>query len=608
MKIKNKKLSYKMLNSFLLTVSMLVFLVSFMFESPVSSWVILSGIIINCIAVILRIMLQYTKMKSVIFEVTTILISIYMFSFGYVYQAYWVGLISVIFSYINHSNLFIKPLLNETFSKICSCTYRRYFNSDTEFVNVSEIRVGDFLQLFSGETVPCDGIVKAGSGTVNATCVTGDNRILNINKGDKIFAGFTVLSGKLIVESTNTVLESSLSKTIHCVMDINKTKTPKEKKISAISVVVSLVLFAVLAIFILVSGISSENYVFIAHSLPLCLLFSFEIAGSGLISDIYESVAVNLASKGIVVKSKQFIENTLEFENVGFSVKGVLGGKKPLISNVKSELSITEDELIKVAAYALFRTGSSMAKVIVAKSNSDINIADIRDFKPVGEYGGYVKICGDVEVVAGSVEDLNSYGIIVGLDNSEDTIYIGVDGKFAGFIQFETPLNEDIFQCMNNLRFAGIKNIFVYSHCNSEIANQISKVGNLKEVNGNLNDDQIRYRLKQLSGNTLMFRYGSNCADYSEYVNEIGFGGYDVFDRYDAVILTDNLLSTVNFVNVLKDAKGLILKNILISVIIKLILLIMLIFNVKYVWLAVILIGISLLLMRINNLKFRYKL
>lgn len=608
MKFKNKKLSYKMLNSFLFTLSVALLLISYMFVEPANYWVVFSGIVINSLILVLRIMLQTVKKKSVIFEIAAIVISLYMFCFKNQYQAYWIGLIAAFFSYVNHSNLFVKQGFNETFTKICACTYRRYATSDTEFVNVSEIKTGDFLQLFSGETVPCDGIVKAGSGAVNAMNVTGDSKILNINKGDKIFSGYIVLSGKLIIETTASVSDSSLSRTMRGILDIGKDRTPKEKKVFGISLLVSLIFFVILFSIILVTGLVTKNYELIRYAVPMCLLASLEISGADVISNVYEAAAVNLASKGIIVKSKSFIEKNFNTDNIGFSVKGVLSGKKPLISKVESLFSITEDELIKVAAYALYRTGSSMAKVITNQNTSDINIADIRDFKPVGSYGGYVKICGDVEVVAGSVEDLNSFGIIVGLENSDDTIYVGIDGKFAGYIQFETLLNEDIFQCMNNLRFAGVKNIFVYSHCNGEVAKQISKMGNLTEVCGNLNDKQIKERLKKLKGNTVMFRYGAASSDYSKYVSEIGYGGYDVFDRYDAVILTDNLLPAVNFVNVLKDAKNLVFINTVIAIITKILLLIMLVLNFKFIWIAVALIGISMFIMHINNLKFRYKI
>ncbi len=608
MKFKNKKLSYKMLNSFLFTLSVLLFLVSYMFVEPANYWVLFSGIIINSIILILRIMLQLVKRKSVIFEIAAIAISIYMFCFRNVYQAYWIGLIVAVFSYVNHTNLFIKQGFNETFTKICACTYRRYATTDTEFVNVSEIKSGDFLQLFSGETIPCDGVVKAGSGTVNAMNVTGDSKILNINKGDRVFSGYIVLSGKLIIETTAPVSDSSLSRTMKLLLDMCKERTPKEKKLFTMSMLISVILFVILSAGVIVVGLINKNYELIRYAIPMCALVSFEIVGSDILSDVYEATAVNLASKGIIVKNKFFIEKNFKTENIGFSVRGVLSGKKPLISKVESVFNITEDELIKVAAYALYRTGSSMARVITNQNTSDINIADIRDFKPVGNYGGYVKICGDVEVVAGSVEDLNSFGIIVGLENSDDTIYIGIDGKFAGYIQFETPLNEDIFQCMNNLRFAGVKNIFVYSHCNGEVAKQISKMGNLTEVYGSLNDKQIKDRLKKIKGNTVMFRYGSTSSDYSEYVSEIGYGGYDVFDRYEAVILTDNLLPAVNFVNVLKDAKNLVYTNAVIAVIIRILLLLMFVFSLKLIWIPVILIGISLFIMHINNLKFRYKI
>ena len=212
-----------------------------------------------------------------------------------------------------------------------------------------------------------------------------------------ILAGFSVLSGNLIIEVLNPVLESSLSKTIGCILESGKHKTKKEKKLSNISLIVSLVLLASSVIFIIINSFSKETIAFLRYSVPLCVLFAFDVIGSENLGEAYESVIINLASKGIIIKNRDFVEKNLDIENVGFSVKGVLSGKKPMISKVNCVFNITEEELMKVASYALYRTSSSMAKVITSRSYSDINIADIRDFRTVGDYGGYVKICGDVE-------------------------------------------------------------------------------------------------------------------------------------------------------------------------------------------------------------------
>lgn len=608
MKKKTKKVNYKLLNSFLFTMSLLLFFVSFMFESPGNRTVLVIALIFNSLILVLRGMLQFVKGRSITFEILAFLISVYLFVWGNIYQAYWCSIISGVFSYLNHSNMFFKSVLNETYLRIINGTYHKYVRSETVFVKATKIKQGDLLELVSGETVPCDGYVKVGAGSINTVCVTGDNKIVNIGKGDLLFAGFTVLSGKVIVETTNTVADCSLSKTIRCISEITKEKTKKESKIFVLQNIISLIAFGVISLSLIITGIVTENFSVMRFGIPLGLLCAFNPAGSKLLNDAYESVVVYLANKGIIVKNKAFIEKTIDTDTVGFSVKGVLSERKAYISKTECIFNITEDELLRLAAFALFRTGTSMSKIIVSECKSDVNIANIREFKALGTYGGFVKIDPDIEVVAGSVEDLNSCGIVVGLENSDDTIYVGIDGKFAGYIKFDTPLSEDIFQCMNNLRFAGIKNIFVYSHCNNEIAKQIRKTGNLTDVHGKLSDEQIKRKLSKLTGTKVMFRYGKDSADYSEFTNEIGYGGYDCFERYDAVILNDSLNSPANFVNGINECKKLVGKNIILACVLEIILLLMLIFNIKNIILPLIAVIAVMFFIRFNNLKSRYKL
>ena len=52
---------------------------------------------------------------------------------------------------------------------------------------MDEIENGAMLELYSGEIIPVDGIVKAGTGTVNTANITGESKIVSVTKKDKVF-------------------------------------------------------------------------------------------------------------------------------------------------------------------------------------------------------------------------------------------------------------------------------------------------------------------------------------------------------------------------------------------------------------------------------------
>ena len=91
---------------------------------------------------------------------------------------------------------------------------RRSPDGLTEEVAAEQLRVGDMLELWAGDRVPTDGIVREGASSVDLASITGESVPVEVEAGDGVFAGSINLQGRLVVEVTRTGEETTLGRVV----------------------------------------------------------------------------------------------------------------------------------------------------------------------------------------------------------------------------------------------------------------------------------------------------------------------------------------------------------------------------------------------------------
>ena len=101
----------------------------------------------------------------------------------------------------------------------------------TQFVNASQLVVGDVILIRPGGAIAADGLIVKGEASVNESMVTGESRPVAKAKGDKVLAG-TVLSsaldspeGAIRVEITQIGNDSTLSQIMRMVGEAQQSKS-----------------------------------------------------------------------------------------------------------------------------------------------------------------------------------------------------------------------------------------------------------------------------------------------------------------------------------------------------------------------------------------------
>ena len=76
---------------------------------------------------------------------------------------------------------------------------------------IDKIQKGDLIMIRNSEIIPCDGILTKGKGKIDYSFVTGEERPVDVQKGDSVYSGGKLLNTYIEVEVTRSVNQSQLT-------------------------------------------------------------------------------------------------------------------------------------------------------------------------------------------------------------------------------------------------------------------------------------------------------------------------------------------------------------------------------------------------------------
>lgn len=114
-------------------------------------------------------------------------------------------------------------------------------------IPLQELAAGDLVRVRPGETVPADGVVREGEGSVDESMITGESMPVRKEAGAEVIGGTVNLEGSLRVEVTGVGEQTFLSRVIRLVEEAQGTKVPIQAyadRVTALFVPVVLLLAA----------------------------------------------------------------------------------------------------------------------------------------------------------------------------------------------------------------------------------------------------------------------------------------------------------------------------------------------------------------------------
>ena len=259
-------------------------------------------------------------------------------------------------------------------------------------VAVSALRVQDVVVVRAGERIAVDGKVLEGSSHVDESLLTGESLPVSKQKDDHVFAGAINGEGVLLVYTTATGAETSLSRIIRLVEQAQVAKAPIQRLVDQVSAIFVPVVLLIACITLLGWGLINGNWEEAILNAVAVLVIACPCA-LGLATPTAIMVGTGVAARyGILIKDAEALEiahriNVVAFDKTGTltvghptlvtclaSVRTPVGNELPPDEGLLKEGLINADlfntELLTLAAAVQRDSEHPLARAVINAANA----------------------------------------------------------------------------------------------------------------------------------------------------------------------------------------------------------------------------------------------
>ncbi|HIU22685.1 MAG TPA: cadmium-translocating P-type ATPase [Candidatus Fimihabitans intestinipullorum] len=461
-------------------------------------------------------------------------------------------------------------------------------------VAAEEVKIDEVIVVRPGEKIPLDGVVLEGSSNLDTMSLTGESKPLSVRENDVVLSGGINMDRLLKIKVTSTFENSTVSKILKMMEEIDQNKATTEKFITRFSkvytpIVVILALFLAIVPSIIVGNPSEWVYralVFLVISCPCALVLSIPL---GFFCGIGKS-----SKYGILVKNSEAMEKISKIDTIVFDKTGTLTEGKFKVNQIRSEF-LKESELLKIAAYAEYYSNHPIALSIKQVYRDEIDESQISDYQEVPGQGIKVKIGSD-EVLAGNEEMLKKANLPIPEEDAIGTIvYFVINGKYVGNILISDEIKEDSYSLVEKLKQVGVQHFAVLSGDHESIVSSVCKKLGIAEYHSRLLPiDKVEYlkKLEKTSKNPVAFvGDGMNdalvLASADVGISLGGIGSDAAIEASDMVLMNDRISLIAKAIQISKKTQNIIWQNIIFAISIKVLVLILGSLGIANIWSAV---------------------
>ncbi|WP_300901993.1 heavy metal translocating P-type ATPase [uncultured Bacteroides sp.] len=493
-------------------------------------------------------------------------------------------------------------------------------------VSPREVKVGELIEVRSGERVPLDGTLQNPHAVFDTSALTGESMPRHMQQGDDVLAGMIAGGQAVRLLVTKLYEQSTLARILNLVQDATERKAPAELFIRRFARVYTPVVMILALLIVLLPAVVSvvhagfdyvfedwlyRGLVFLVISCPCALVISIPLGYFG---------GIGVASRmGILFKGSNYLDAITRVNTVVFDKTGTLTTGSFQVTSMQAS-GIQEEELLRLLISVEKKSTHPVAQAIVRYAAG--RGAEPVEVTALSEQAGY-GLEAEVEqhkLLVGNIRLLGERGVSVpdGLANSVSTVVAcAVDGCYAGCLLLSDTLKEDSKDAVKALKALKIDNIQMLSGDKQEIVDTFAaELGIEKAYGALLPEGKAAYmeRLNSIPDASVAFvGDGMNDAPVLA-LSDVGIamgglGSDAAIESADVVIQTDQPLRVATAISIGRATRKIVMQNIVAAIGMKVLVLLAGTLGFATLWAAVFAdVGVALLVVlnsvRILNKKF----
>ena len=486
----------------------------------------------------------------------------------------------------------------------------------TREVPASSLAIGQMILVRPGDRIPADGEITEGTSGIDESPVTGESVPKSRGPGDSVFAGAINTEAALRVRVTKGPEDNTIARIIRLVEEAEEARAPTERFIDRFSrwYMPAIVAVAALVIVVppLVFGQSWDTWIY--RGLALLLIG----CPCALVISVPASIASAMstgAKRGLLMKGGAVIEAAAKVGWVAFDKTGTLTHGRPQVTDVVPFGSITEADLLAVAAGV--ETGSShpLAIAILNKAKAaGVSALPSRNAKALmGK--GVVATVGEAPAWVASPRYAMEHGGLDGLGLRRATVFEDAGKTAVAVFREKTPLGliamrdeprADAKEAVRQLTAMGVSSVILTGD-NPRTAAAIAGDLGLKFEADMMPEDKLAY-IREIGtrDGVMMIGDGINDAPALKQASvgvAMGSGTDVALETADAAILRDRVTDIPATIRLSRAAMANIRQNVTIALGLKAVFLVTSVFGLTGLWIAILADTGATVLVTLNALR-----
>jgi heavy metal translocating P-type ATPase len=362
-------------------------------------------------------------------------------------------------------------------------TAHRLINEEGEIedISVADVVVGDRLLVRPSEVVPVDGVLESDAASLDESSLTGESLPVERVQGEALLSGSLNGTYAIVITASALAEDSQYQRIVALVADAAESRAPLVRLADRYAVPFTVASLLIAGVAWWVSGDPVRFAEVLVVATPCPLLIAAPVAFMG---------GMSRASRfGIIVKGGGTLEQLSRARTVAFDKTGTLTHGDPTVVAVRPTDLFTEDELFALVASAETYSSHVLATAIVEDARargltlfSAVNAREEATNGVVAEINGQEVAVGKFRFVQEHAQEAETTVIASG----EMSVYVAVDGRYAGAIVLSDRLRENAVPTVAALKALGIERFLMLTGDATDTARHVADEVGIHEVHAEL--------------------------------------------------------------------------------------------------------------------------
>lgn len=417
-------------------------------------------------------------------------------------------------------------------------------------INADDIEIGDIVRVIVGETIPVDGVIIKGQGSIDESIMNGESLPVDKYVGDDVLSGTINQYSTFDIKATKTSQDSSLKRMIKLVKEADSKKAPIVSLTDRWATWIVVIALVSSIVTYLVTHQILRSVTILVVFCPCALVLATPTA-------IMASIG-NASKYGMLIKGGDVVERLSKIKNIAFDKTGTLTYGKLSVVEYKSFNPEYDDEtflkiLASVEAYSEHPLGKAITSYY--KENNE-ELLDIQNFI-VNPGKGITANLGEKSILVGNLKLIKDVDINLNKDiiniSEEFTkkgctvIYLSIDNKLIGYVALSDILREEAKEVISYIKSQKINPVMLTGD-NKNSAQNIASIVGIDDIHPSLLPEDKMNIIKNLEDSkspTCMIGDGVNDAlalKYSSVGISMGAIGSDIaIEASDIALASDDI-------------------------------------------------------------------